>query len=64
VVAAQVDVTQGLHALRLRLNEEKTYISHFDRGFSMLGWVFFRSDGYEEKPSDSWTHPMSYRHGR
>ena len=61
VMAAQSHVIQTLSGLHLRLNERKSYISHFDRGFSLLGWVFFREGGYEESPSDSWTHPMSFR---
>lgn len=61
VIAARNDVIQALHGLRLQLNEQKTYISHFDQGFSLLGWVFFRDDGYEESPTESWTHPMTFR---
>lgn len=49
----------SLMSLRLRLNAVKSYISSFDRGFAFLGWVFFRDAGYEEDPTDHWTHPMS-----
>lgn len=56
---AAYDVEHALAALKLRPNPEKTYVSNFDRGFSFLGWVFFRNDGYEEDPNDQWTHPMS-----
>ncbi len=44
----------------LRLNDAKTYVSSFERGFSFLGWVFHGDSGYEEAPTDGWTHPMSF----
>lgn len=53
------DVERGLANLRLRLNGAKSYVSSFERGFSFLGWVFFRDGGYEESPSTRWVHPMS-----
>lgn len=60
------DVERGLAELRLRLNGTKSYASSFERGFSFLGWVFFRDGGYEESPSGRWVHPMSVgrTHGR
>jgi group II intron reverse transcriptase/maturase len=60
--AAQAASTQAhasLTELRLRLNAANSYTSSFDRGFGFLGWVFFRDGGYEEDPTDQWTHPMS-----
>jgi len=58
------DVERGLADLRLRLNMAKSYVSSFERGFSFLGWVFFRDGGYEESPSGRWVHPMSVGRGR
>ena len=54
----------ALSRVRLAMNPEKTYISSFDRGFSFLGWVFFRHDGWEEDPSGNWTHPMAVGRNR
>lgn len=54
----------ALGRLGLRLSPEKSYVSSFDRGFSFLGWVFFRHDGWEEDPSGHWTHPMAVGRGR
>jgi RNA-directed DNA polymerase len=56
---ARWDVEQALGGLRLRINEAKSYVSNFDRGISFLGWVFFRTGGYEESPSPRWVHPMA-----
>jgi RNA-directed DNA polymerase len=56
---ARLDAETALLPLRLRLNAAKTYVSSFDRGFSFLGWVFFRDSGHEEMPGDTWIHPMS-----
>lgn len=55
------DVEQELGTLGLLLNPDKTYVSSFDRGFSFLGWVFFREGGHEEAPGSSWVHPLSFR---
>ncbi|MGH9156465.1 MAG: reverse transcriptase domain-containing protein [Acidimicrobiales bacterium] len=54
----------ALGKVRLRMNPEKSYVSSFDRGFSFLGWVFFRHDGWEEDPSGRWIHPMSVGRSR
>ncbi|MDT3440464.1 reverse transcriptase domain-containing protein [Pseudofrankia sp. BMG5.37] len=54
----------ALAALDLAMNQEKTYVSSFDRGFSFLGWVFFQDGGWEAEPSAGWTHPMSVGRGR
>lgn len=61
---ARCDVEAELLRLDLRLNRAKTYVSSFDRGFAFLGWVFLGDRGYEEDPTDGWTHPMSFRGGR
>ena len=57
-VAARVAVQRLLADLGLRLNANKTYVSTFDRGFSFLGWVFFRDGGY---PTDG---DKSHPYGR
>lgn len=57
--SARFDIEQALRPLGLDINHRKSYVSHFDNGFSFLGWVFFRNDGFEEDPHSNWTHPMS-----
>ncbi len=52
-------VGRALADLDLEMNAAKTYISSFDRGFSFLGWVFYRDGGWEAEPTAGWTHPMS-----
>ncbi|MGH9126740.1 MAG: reverse transcriptase domain-containing protein [Acidimicrobiales bacterium] len=62
---AQHLVESTLAAIRLRVQPAKSYVSNFDRGFSFLGWVFFRDAGFEESASSSrWVHPMSVGRGR
>ena len=61
---ARFDVEQSLRPLLLELNNAKSYVSHFDIGFSFLGWVFLKNDGFEESPHGAWTHPMTVAHGR
>lgn len=56
---ARTAAEQALRRVRLELNPAKSYVSSFERGFSFLGWVFFRAHGWEEDPNDRWTHPMS-----
>lgn len=58
-VRADAAVREVLADLRLEANPAKSYLSHFDRGFAFLGWVFFRDGGYEEAPTPGWTHPLS-----
>ncbi|MFV2099182.1 reverse transcriptase domain-containing protein [Micromonospora sp. LOL_014] len=47
-----------LAALNLRLHPDKTQITTFDAGFSMLGWVFDGEHGRPEQPNADWTHPL------
>ena len=61
---ARFDVEQSLRPLLLELNNAKSYVSHFDIGFSFLGWVFLKNDGFEESPHTAWTHPMTVARGR
>ncbi|WP_322762685.1 reverse transcriptase domain-containing protein [Frankia sp. Cr2] len=58
-IAAAHIVGRALADLDLEMNTTKTYISSFDRGFSFLGWVFYRDGGWEAEPTAGWTHPMS-----
>jgi RNA-directed DNA polymerase len=56
---------RALAELDLEMNPAKTYVSSFARGFSFLGWVFYRDGGWEAEPTVGWTHPMSVgRRGR
>lgn len=62
VVAAQITVARGLSKLKLSLNDSKSYVSSFERGFCFLGWVFFEDGGY---PVDGDSrHPFRMRAGR
>jgi len=62
---AQCLVESTLVGLKLRVQPAKSYVSNFDRGFSFLGWVFFRENGFEENPGGgAWVHPMSTGRGR
>jgi group II intron reverse transcriptase/maturase len=63
-VEAARTVAGALAGLGLAMNQEKTYISSFGRGFTFLGWVFFQEGGWEAEPSAGWTHPMSVGRGR
>lgn len=56
---ARFDIEQALRPLELTVNHTKSYVSHFDTGFSFLGWVFFRDNGHEAGTHEGWTHPMS-----
>ncbi|WP_422768898.1 reverse transcriptase domain-containing protein [Plantactinospora sp. WMMC1484] len=47
-----------LAALSLRLHPDKTQITTFNAGFSMLGWVFDGDRGRPEQPNPHWTHPL------
>lgn len=58
-IQATTTVGDALHAVDLTMNPQKTYISSFDRGFSFLGWVFYKDGGWEAEPTAGWTHPMS-----
>lgn len=62
--SARFDIEQALRPLGLTMNTAKSYVSSFDVGFSFLGWVFFRDDGFEEGPHDGWVHPMSVARAR
>lgn len=58
---AQAHVAAVLSRQRLETNGAKTYVSSFDRGFSMLGWVFFGDRGWPEQPRPHWRHPLDQR---
>lgn len=47
-----------LSRLGLLPNLDKTYLSTFDAGFRMLGWVFRGDSGHPEQESPHWTHPL------
>jgi RNA-directed DNA polymerase len=50
-----------LALLCLRLNPDKTYLTTFDAGFRMLGWVFRGEQGWPEQQQAGWTHPLVAR---
>lgn len=52
-----LDVEGELGHLRLRVNPAKTYVSSFDRGFGLLGYVFYGDRAYPEDTSDTWLFP-------
>ena len=58
---AQAHVSTVLTRQRLETNAAKTYVSSFDRGFSMLGWVFFGEGGWPEETHPHWRHPLDRR---
>jgi RNA-directed DNA polymerase len=61
---AQAEVNAALFRLRLTANPDKTYVSNFERGFAMLGWVFFGDQGWPEQDHEHWQHPLAVVAGR
>lgn len=55
--ACLLDVERHLGHLGLRVNPAKTYISSFDRGFGLLGYIFYGDRAYPEDTSDTWLFP-------
>ncbi|MGH3623681.1 MAG: hypothetical protein ACRDQ5_18120, partial [Sciscionella sp.] len=58
-VAGAEHLIAELAELGLRPNVEKTYLSSFDAGFRMLGWVFRGDSGWPEQERSGWTHPLA-----
>src|SRR5664280_2634663 len=56
---AQAHISTALASIGLSINSNKTYVSSFDRGFAMLGWVFFKQNGWAEEERSGWRHPLA-----